>query len=129
MIIALVAKIAMPVLLVGKSVRTPSLWSFRALVMSLGWRFSASRPSHSYSSQARLSVLEGSLPPSLGHHEQLEVDTQISLSLVQTIGTLLGVLAIATWAHLLRVSCTSVSFPGRPSSSGELALNPEWCPY
>jgi hypothetical protein len=34
-------------------------------------RSSASRPSHSYSFWARLLVLGGSLPPSLGHHEQL----------------------------------------------------------
>ena len=63
----------MPVLLAGKSVRTPSLWSFHALVMSPRGIFSASRLSHSYSSRAHLSVLGGSLPPSLGHHERLEV--------------------------------------------------------
>jgi hypothetical protein len=31
---ASLAKIAVPMLLAGKSVRTPGLWSFRALIMS-----------------------------------------------------------------------------------------------
>ena len=34
MMMTLLAKIAAPMLLAGKSVRTPGLWSFRAPVMS-----------------------------------------------------------------------------------------------
>jgi hypothetical protein len=65
---------------------------------------SASQSNHSYSSQAHLLVLRGSLPPSIGHHEQLRIGTRTSL--VQTTRTLLGVLAIAAWAHLLSVPHT-----------------------
>lgn len=61
MTLASVAKSIVPVLLAGKSMITASLRSFHALVP-----------------EPIQPVLGGSLPPSLGHHEQLYINTQTS---------------------------------------------------
>jgi len=106
--IASMAKIAAPMLLAGKSVRTPSLCSFRALVMSPRGEI------HGFPTEPLIRFLspfcraQGSLPPLVGHLKQLEAGTRTSL--IRKVGTLLGVPSTAAWAYLLSIPRTSV-FP------------------
>jgi hypothetical protein len=66
-----VAKIVAPVLLVGKSMRTLSLRSFHAMVMSRRGEILAFLAEPLVGTEACSVRLGGSLPPLVGHLKQL----------------------------------------------------------